>query len=248
MDASEIIQPKKRQTALKFKIADLNRGEVISNDKQNFVEINGNHVGRVNVIANVIDKFASEGEKKYSVLTIDDASSQIRIKAFGEDVIKMKNVEIGDTILVIGFLRFFNNEIYILPEIIRKTEPEWLLIRKLELEKMEKNNPSIKSPNLPSSPDNRISRQLKNVEMTEEQKNAVKNIAFNNSIDVKQEKIELSAKEKILDILRQNEEGIDRDKIIMSTNLPVGEINKTIDDMLENAEIYEPKPGRIRLL
>jgi hypothetical protein len=34
----------------------------------------------------------------------------------------------------------------------------------------------------------------------------------------------------------------------MSTNLPVEEINNIIAEMLENAEIYEPKPGRIRIL
>lgn len=239
MDASEILQTKKRQTALKLKIADLNRGEVISNEKQNFVEIDGKHVGRVNVIANVIDKFVSEGEKKYSALTIDDASSQIRIKAFGEDIEKMQNIEIGDTIIVIGALRFFNNEIYILPEIIKKIEIEWLMVRKLEIDK---------NPN-PAQSENRISKQLKNIPMKEDQRGIVTNAAFNKSLDdAKEENTELSAKEKIFEMLKQNDDGVDIDKIIMSIKLPVDEINRIVSEMLENAEIYEPKPGRIRIL
>lgn len=238
MDASEILQTKKRQTALKLKIADLNRGEVISNEKQNFVEIDGKQVGRVNVIANVIDKFVSEGEKKYSALTIDDASSQIRIKAFGEDIDKMRDIEIGDTIMVIGALRFFNNEIYILPEIIKKIEPEWLMVRKLEIDK------SLG----PVQSENRISGQLTNIPMAEDQKRIVNSVAFNKPLDVKEEKIEVSAKERIFEMLKQNDEGVDIDKIIMSVNLPVDEINRIVSEMLENAEIYEPKPGRIRIL
>ena len=41
----------------------------------------------------------------------------------------------GDTLLIIGVLRFFNQEIYIIPEIVRKYDPKYLLVRKLELEK-----------------------------------------------------------------------------------------------------------------
>jgi RPA family protein len=242
MDASEIVQQKKRQTALRLRIADLNRGEVISNEKMNFVEIDGKYVGRVNVIANVIDKFVNDAEKKYAALTIDDASSQIRVKSFGDDISKIKNIEIGDTIVVIGAPRFFNNEIYILPEIIRKTEPEWLLVRKLEIEKNSgSRQESIK-------PDDRLSRQLKNIKPTREQEQMINSIAFNKKVDVIEEKIELSAKDKIMDMLKKSEDGVDVETIIMSTNLPVEEINNIIAEMLENAEIYEPKPGRIRIL
>jgi RPA family protein len=239
MDASEILQTKKRNTAFKLRISDLNRGEVISDGKMNFIEIDGKHIIRANVIANVIDKFISEGEKKYSALTIDDASSQIRVKSFGEDIEKMKKIEIGDTVIVIGAVRFFNNEIYLLPEIIRKIEPEWLMVRKLEIEKTPVNNK-----------DNRISRQLRNMPLSQEQGRVVSSIAFNNPLEVKEEKISAaeSPKEKILEMLKQNDEGVDIDNIIMSTNLPVDEINRIVSEMLENAEIYEPRPGRIRIL
>lgn len=242
MDASEILQPRKRQTAFKLKIADLNRGEVIASEKQNFIEIDGKHVARVNIVANIIDKFVSEGEKKYATVTIDDASSQIRVKSFGEDISKLQNIEIGDTVIIIGSLRFFNNEIYILPEIIKRTEPEWLVVRKLEIEKNNKTAPVLQDSN------ERVSVQLRNAKPTKNEQEMIQSVAFNNKIDVKEEKIEMSAREKILDILRHNDEGIGRDEIILSTNFPVEEIDKVINEMLENAEIYEPKPGRIRLL
>ena len=36
--------------------------------------------------------------------------------------------------MTIGLLRHWNNEIYITPEIIKKKDPQYLLIRKLELD------------------------------------------------------------------------------------------------------------------
>lgn len=68
-------------------------------------------------------------------LTIDDASGQIRIKAFGEDVDKYAGINQGDTILLVGSVRSYNNELYVNPEIIKIIDPRYLLVRKLELEK-----------------------------------------------------------------------------------------------------------------
>ena len=49
-------------------------------------------------------------------------------------------------------------------------------------------------------------------------------------------------------MLQTNKEGIDIDKIIMELKHPIEEINSAVSDMLGEAEIYEPKPGRLRLL
>jgi hypothetical protein len=39
------------------------------------------------------------------------------------------------TVVIIGTLRFFNNELYISPEIIREMDSKYLMVRKLELTK-----------------------------------------------------------------------------------------------------------------
>jgi len=47
----------------------------------------------------------------------------------------------------------------------------------------------------------------------------------------------------------ESEEGIDIDKIIMHFNTyAVEEINNLITSLLEEGTIYEPKPGRLRIL
>jgi len=126
----------KRATAYKLRIGDILAGkQILDGDRFKFLELGNRQVIRVNIVANIIDKYESEGETKYLSFTIDDASGQIRVKIFGEDVEKFKEISQGNTVMIIGKLRYFNNELYILPEIIKQQDPRYLLVRKLELEK-----------------------------------------------------------------------------------------------------------------
>lgn len=128
----------KRNIAYKFRIGSILSGKpIIENERLRFVEIGEKKIVRVNIIANIIDKFVQEGEKKYGSITLDDASGQIRVKTFGEDIEKFISLSQGDTVMIIGFLRYWGNEIYLTPEIIKKKDPAFLLVRKLELEAEE---------------------------------------------------------------------------------------------------------------
>lgn len=138
---------KKRETAHKQRIVDLLKGnqifeQVEGNQRFKFLELGSKQIVRTNIIANVIDKYVSDGERRFASITIDDGSGQIRVRVFGEDFHKFDNLSQGDTIVIIGLLRSFNNEIYILPEIIRKMDPKYLLIRKLEIGKLFNQSPS----------------------------------------------------------------------------------------------------------
>ena len=108
---------------------------VLDEERFSFLELGDKKIIRVNVLGNIIEKFDSEGEKRFSVLTLDDGSGQIKLRVFADDVEKFKNITQGQTILVIGLLRHFNNEIYINPEIMREQDSKYLLIRKLETDK-----------------------------------------------------------------------------------------------------------------
>ena len=211
-----------RATAYKMRIGDvLNSQQAIENERLNFVEFNGKQVIRVNIVANVIEKYVSEGardnlnatstsevaiKKKYLALTIDDASGQIRIKVFGDDVERFINIAQGDSVMVIGMLRYYNNEIYINPEIIRVQDSRYLLVRKLELEK-----------------------------------DAPKQV---NKEEVK------AVKEQIIDMIKKEEAngGIDMDKLIMGIKASPDMINQEIQKLIEEGLAYEPRPGKIRYL
>lgn len=126
----------RRAIAYKLKIGDILAGkQIIEEERFNFLELGNKQITRINIVANVIEKYEGEGERNYVSFTIDDASGQIRIKVFGDDVSRFKEISQGHTIMVIGRLRYFNNELYILPEIIKQKDPRYLLVRKLELEK-----------------------------------------------------------------------------------------------------------------
>jgi len=131
----------KRNVAYKLRIGDILIGKPIINEERfSFLELGNKKIIRVNVIGNIVDKYESAGgdeQKKYVFLTLDDGSGQIRLKIFGDDYEKFKNLVQGQTIVVIGILRNWNNETYISPEIIKEEDPKYLLLRKLETEKDE---------------------------------------------------------------------------------------------------------------
>ena len=131
----------KRNIAFKLRIGDISAGKpVIEGDRFSLLELGDKKIIRVNIIGNVIDKYGSEGEKKFSIITLDDGSGQVKAKAFGDDIKRLEKANQGQTILIIGVLRHFNNELYISPEIVRDMDPKYLLVRKIEIEKKKSKN------------------------------------------------------------------------------------------------------------
>src|SRR3989344_1852023 len=126
----------KRNIAYKLRVGNVLSGKTLfENEKLKSLDIGDKSVVRVNVIANIIDKYIQDGEKKFASITLDDASGQLKVKTFGEDVHDFDNLNQGDTIQVIGLLRSWKNELYLTPESVKKREPGFLLVRKLEVEK-----------------------------------------------------------------------------------------------------------------
>jgi len=135
----QINQPIKRNTAFKLRIGSiLNAKQVTESEKLKHIEIADKQISRVNVIANVIEKYIQEGERKFGSITLDDATGQLKVKSFGDDVDRFfSKLNQGDTISLIGFIRSWNNELYIAPEIIKNKDIKYLLVRKLEIEAEE---------------------------------------------------------------------------------------------------------------
>jgi RPA family protein len=126
----------KRNVAYKLKIGNILLGKPVMNgEKFSFLELGDKKIVRVNVIGSIIEKYESEGERKYIFFKLDDGSGQISLKVFGEDIEKFKEITQGLTVLVIGVLRYWNNETYIQPEIIKEQNTKYLRVRELELER-----------------------------------------------------------------------------------------------------------------
>ena len=125
----------KRHIAHKKRIGDILTGQVVmEGDRFKCLELGGEQIVRTNLIANIVDKYVQDGEKKFASITLDDATGQIKLKVFGDEIKKFDPFTQGDTVITIGLLRAWNNELYLSPEIIKKREPAYLVVRKLELE------------------------------------------------------------------------------------------------------------------
>jgi RPA family protein len=215
----------KRNIAFKFRIGDILSGNpIINNERFSFLELENKRVIRVNVVGSIVDKYENEGEKNYSFLTLDDGSGQIKLKSFGDEIEKVKNVSHGQTVIVIGSLRYFNNEIYISPEIVKEQDPKYLVLRKIELEKQKQ-------------------------EVNEEPNLSESKISNDNQIN-ETKTIEKNLRDKIIELIKnsENEGGIDTEKLVSSLNESQETINQEIQKLLEEGVIFEPRPGKIRWL
>ena len=154
---------RKRNIAYKMRIGDVLKGRPMMDEgKFLFLEMGDKKVVRINVLANCVDKYVQEGEKQFASLTVDDASGQIKLKAFGEDIEPLKNVLQGDTLQIIGNVREWNGELYVIPEVIKKVDARLLLVRKLEIQNSRKDMPVAESGD--SSLKNGIMQKIKDAE------------------------------------------------------------------------------------
>jgi len=156
----------KRNIAYKIRIGSILLGKpIFDQDKFINLELGDKKISRVNVVGNIVDKYDSEGKKQYLFLTLDDGSGQIKLKIFGEDSAKFKWVMQGQTLVVIGVIRNWNNETYIQAEIMREIDPKYLLVRKLEIEnERKKDSPKIEDKEEIRAIKDRILEEIKNAE------------------------------------------------------------------------------------
>ena len=123
------LQFQKRLVAHKARIADILQSDFARDDASaGFIKLGGLNISRVNLLGAVVHK--SEGA--YAGAVIDDGTGKISLRAFENTGIFSK-ADVGDFVLVIGRIRSFNDEKYVMPEIIKKIEAAWMTARKLEL-------------------------------------------------------------------------------------------------------------------
>jgi RPA family protein len=91
----------------------------------------------VKIFGTVVSKriYRSEGKVEYGVLSVDDGSgSTIQIKAWGNTTATIDRFQQGELVDVVGKLKQSKNEIYVVPEIIRRLDdPNWEIVRELEI-------------------------------------------------------------------------------------------------------------------
>lgn len=216
---------RKRQTAYKFWIKDLSEAETDVNEEGfMYFKVKGKNVVRVNVLATIIHKYVSESGN-YVFVTIDDGSAQMRVKAWGEDTQILANYNVGDLVRLVGKLGLNNNEIFIRAEALKVIEnSDWELVRRLEL---------LKEFGKPE-PSEKVSEEKKESYVEEE-------VVSNNTTNSIREKI-------ISEVENASNEGVEEEELFNKINANKEDIEKAIKELLSEGEIFEPKPGYIKLI
>lgn len=133
------MEQQKRQTAYKIRIKDLFSGKYVKEEGEwapTYVLLKDKKISRVNIIANVIDKYENE-EKTYGTIDLDDGTGVIKGKIWKEDIKLIENINIGDLVLVIAKIKEMNDDRHLMLEVIKVLKnSSWAEIRKLELNKL----------------------------------------------------------------------------------------------------------------
>ncbi|WXG40871.1 MAG: OB-fold nucleic acid binding domain-containing protein [Candidatus Freyarchaeum deiterrae] len=215
---------KKRAAAYKVHISDLVSGKWVEKPGGRFVLTNsGLEAQRARVLGTVVDKFISS-QSEFGSITVDDGTKTIRAKTWKTQNPLLNKVQIGDIVDLIGKVREYQGEIYLVPElIINVDDPNWELLRELEL--------------ISFNPKDKTSPIKEEVGVSEEDKPP----AEEDLVD----KIG-----NVLEIIEEMDEGegVDFETIKKKTGLSQKELESCLVELLSDGTIYEPRPQNYRKL
>jgi RPA family protein len=125
-------------TAVRASISDIINGNFGDDTGPHVISPFGVELRRVVVVGFVVSKFYREGDdsgkKRFESITLDDGTDTIRVKVWGdEDAAVLEGVKENILALVIGKIRKYEDEAYIIPEIVRElTDPNYMSLHLME--------------------------------------------------------------------------------------------------------------------
>jgi len=219
-----------RHNSIKTTISELVLGEFVQEGENlNYlITETGQKVFRLNVLAIVVGK---EKRGHITNIFIDDGTEKIVVRSFEENE-TITNISIGDVVMVVGKVRTYNKEKYISPEIIKKTNHLWLKVRSLELER-KKNEMKQEKTKLIDIPKKQEEKQNKN---------------FIGDVEEVVEEDILLPLQKLSKLISELDkgEGVLIEKIIEDS--PLEKTEELLEKMLENGDIFQNTPGKVKVL
>lgn len=128
---------RERMTAVRASISDIINGAYGEDNGPHVISPYGVELRRVVLVGFVVSRFSKEASsegKRFVSITLDDGTETIRIKVWGEDdATLLDGVKENILALVIGKIRKFDDEIYVVPEIVKEiTDPNYMGLHLLE--------------------------------------------------------------------------------------------------------------------
>ena len=231
-------QNQKRQIAVKLRVADMLGGQYIKEEGWNpnyILTQDGRKASRVNLLGTIVSM--PMVEINYRSAMIDDGSGKISVRSFDESDL-FQGIALGDVVFVIGRPRQYGNEIYIMPEIVKKVKDKaWIDVRKLEIEKTIKNTAAA-VVNKPASGNAMAAEEV----VAEKVEHAKENKKTNPAAAMP------SAQQRIYSIIKEldNGDGVGFEQVLEKAGYPDAE--KIISQLLMEGEIFELGKGRLKVL
>ncbi len=205
----------------------------------------GRKLSRVHILGVLVDKFVRE-DGKYASITIDDGSQTLRCKVFVNTKM-FDDITKGDLLDIFGKVKEYNEEIYVMPEIVRKADPNLETLRLLELEniykKQKEDIEKIKSLNIKDVSQIKIS--LKDQVTDDVIEGVIESGCLDKVVEEVKEEVVVNDKDKILKII-EDSDGIDYMSIIEKSGLDENKVDQTVQELLESGVCDEPSPGVIK--
>jgi len=240
-----------RQTAFKLTVGEILNSEYVQDTEQglNYLHHLNLDIFRFNVIGIIIN---IEKQGNITNLWLEDGTGKIVARLFEESKLT-SSLGVGTVLSIVGKARTYNQERYISPEILKKVDPCWLKLRKVELgERFVSVSPTIKVEEEISSL-KVYSENPKNkpLTVTKEEYDVAKEKTEELEImeeEIVEEKKELLPTQKLLLLIKEKDqgEGVRIEEIISCS--PLNDTEKIIEKMLEKGDIFQNLPGRVRVL
>jgi hypothetical protein len=239
------------QPAYKIKIEDIVKGQFMRSaeggEPDYLATPWGQQISRARVIGTIVDKYVSE-DQSYAALRIDDSSETIRLKSWRQDVSKVTNINVGDLVDVIGRVREYGGETYLVPDVIvTVSDPNWEIVRELEILAARKQLLNEgKRPHIKVEPHVRILE----VEVPPQVQVG--------SIEGETEELEEEPLPEVPDDVKKKVlmafdkldkgDGISPTDISVELNLMQNLVDDAMRVLIADGEIFEPKVGKFRRL
>ena len=217
-----------RQTAYITSIAVLTSGSFVKPETQmqpSYVKTkSGKQVSRVHLIG-VVVALSDAGNNE---ITVDDGTGKMLARSF-ENPEFFKGVQLGDILRIIGKVRSFNEQVYLIPEITKQiVDKKFITLHKLLLEKGNDYTDAVSGPS-------EVGTDAPSQEIIEE-------IAVDADDNVPP-----SPFDKIISLIKKLDTG-DGAAIEEILQQEGEESEKLLHHLLELGEIFEIRPGRLKLL
>lgn len=210
--------PQLRMTAKKVRLSEIMNGRWVKREglEPSFIVTDsGEKVSRARAIGSVVARFLAE-DGNFGSITLDDGTDTMRIKTF-KTVKPVDEFKEGELVEVVGKIREYNGEVYMMPEVItRLQDPNYELLRRLELihkARLLKERPPEASPEEAGG-------------------------------EGKEDNTEL--RKDILAVIESDPEGVEYAAILERVKAPETRIESVLNEILGEGICYEPTPGRVK--